>query len=488
MSGHVRVLYVDDYPMDRALVRDALVKESQGFELVEAASRQEFESLLGQGDYDVVLSDFNILGFEGLQVIAAVHLVSPDLPVIIVTGTGSEEIAVQALKNGASDYVIKSPHHIQHLPFTIQSVLEARRLQADRERQRAELQDAYRFVTSIVETSPAALVVLNSQARIALWNKAAERTFGWELSEIGGREVSFVPEDRHAAFADLLRKVARGERFLDQESSARRKDGRSIDILFSAVPLLCGDDAPAGVLIAITDISQRKEAERQLAASESRLHDLTQHLNEVSEREKAHLSRELHDHLGQHLTAMKLGIQQAGAELVSHGREWTQRMGTLVDLADEAIEMVRETCMDLRPASLDRFGLDAALRDEATRIEEVGGIKVGIDCAVPARSIDKDLASNLFRVVQESLTNVLRHAQATEARVVLRQRNDCLELTICDDGVGIQAENVAGRRSLGLVGMQERVRACGGMFDIGPGPEGGTQVRVHIPLPDPAEA
>ena len=239
MSGHVRVLYVDDYPMDRALVRDALVKESQGFELVEAASRQEFESLLGQGDYDVVLSDFNILGFEGLQVIAAVHLVSPDLPVIIVTGTGSEEIAVQALKNGASDYVIKSPHHIQHLPFTIQNVLEARRLQADRERQRAELQDAYRFVTSIVETSPAALVVLNSQARIALWNKAAERTFGWELSEIGGREVSVRPRGSPRGVCRPAPKSGAG-RAVSRSGIVRPAERRPVDrrpVLGRAAPL-----------------------------------------------------------------------------------------------------------------------------------------------------------------------------------------------------------------------------------------------------------
>ncbi len=488
MSGHIRVLYVDDYPLDRALVRDALVRENQGFEMVEAASRQEFESLLSQGSYDVVLSDFNILGFEGLDVIAAVHQAYPDLPVIIVTGTGSEEVAVQAIKRGASDYVIKSPRHIQHLPLTIQNVLEAKRLQAEREHQRTELQDAYRFVTSIVDTSPAALVVLNTQGRVALWNKAAERIFGWELAEIGGREIPFVTPEHRAAFADQLQRVARGERLLDQESSVVRKDGRHIDVLFSAVPLLYGDNAAAGVLMVYTDISQRKEAERKLATSESRLHELTQHLNDVSEREKAHLSRELHDHLGQHLTAMKLGIQQAGAELVSHGTQWTQKMGTLVNLADEAIEMVRETCMDLRPASLDRFGLDAALRDEVSRIQQVGRIRVDLDYAVPSDAIDKDLASNLFRIVQESLTNVLRHANATAARVALRQKNDYLELTVCDDGVGIQKETVAGKPSLGLVGMQERVRAYDGMFDVSPGPEGGTQVRVRIPLADiPAE-
>jgi PAS domain S-box-containing protein len=344
------------------------------------------------------------------------------------------------------------------------------------------LQEAYRFLNSIVETSPAALVVVNSSAHVTIWNRTAERIFGWEMAEIRGQEIPFVAEENKAAFADLLQRATSGERCLDQESHGRRKDGSRVDVLFSAVPLFYHDNTVAGVLMAYTDISQLKKVERQLATSESRLRELTQHLNNVSEREKAQLSRELHDHLGQHLTAMKLGLQRAEAGLSGSAVEWARKLEPLVGLADEAIHIVRETCMDLRPASLDRFGLDAALKDEAMRIQEVGQIRVMLDCAVPSHAFDQDLAANLFRIVQESLTNVLRHARATEARVVLKQKDDCLELTVCDDGVGIQKEMINGRHSLGLIGMQERVRAYHGVFDVGPRPEGGTQVKVRIPL------
>ena len=109
MSEPIRILYVDDYPLDRELVLDALEKEHGGFKVVEAASRAEFEARLAAHDYDLVLSDFNILGFEGLQVLDAVRAKAPQVPVVIVTGTGSEEIAVEAMKRGAADYVIKTP-------------------------------------------------------------------------------------------------------------------------------------------------------------------------------------------------------------------------------------------------------------------------------------------------------------------------------------------------------------------------------------------
>jgi len=141
MTDLIRILYIDDYPLDRQLVRDALEKEHAGFQVTEAASRVEFEAALANGSFDLVLSDFNILGFEGLQVLEAVHSKDARIPVVIVTGTGSEEVAVEAMKRGAADYVIKTPRHIQRLPITIHAVLEKKYL--DEEHKRAEsLQEA----------------------------------------------------------------------------------------------------------------------------------------------------------------------------------------------------------------------------------------------------------------------------------------------------------------------------------------------------------
>jgi len=126
MSDKIRILYIDDYDLDRELVKDALEKEHGGFQITEASDKQEFEALLKTREFDVVLSDFNIAGFEGLQVLEAVRAHDSSIPVIIVTGTGSEEIAVKALKQGASDYVIKRPKHILRLPQTILAAIENR--------------------------------------------------------------------------------------------------------------------------------------------------------------------------------------------------------------------------------------------------------------------------------------------------------------------------------------------------------------------------
>ncbi len=145
MNKLIRILHVDDCPADRELVRDALENGDGGFEIVQACSQKEFEACLAQSEYDLVLSDFDILGFEGFDVIEAVRKKCPDVPVIIVTGTGSEEIAVKAMKRGAADYVIKSPGHVQHLPITIQTVLEKTRLQKESRRAMEQIENLAKF-------------------------------------------------------------------------------------------------------------------------------------------------------------------------------------------------------------------------------------------------------------------------------------------------------------------------------------------------------
>jgi len=136
MTANISVLHIDDSILDIELIRDVLENEQTGFTIRSARTRPAFERELTAGEYDVILSDFNILGFDALGVIDIVRQEKPDLPVIIVTGTGSEEIAVAAMKQGADDYVIKHPSHIQKLPQTIRAVLEKKRLQ--REGKKAE--------------------------------------------------------------------------------------------------------------------------------------------------------------------------------------------------------------------------------------------------------------------------------------------------------------------------------------------------------------
>jgi len=197
VSAPLSILYVDDYPLDRELVRDALETEPGAFTLVMAATRAEFEARLLSHGYDLVLSDFNILGFEGLQVLETVHAHNPDLPVVIVTGTGSEEVAAEAIKRGAADYVLKSPRHIQHLPQTIHAVLEKQRLTLESAQARAEAEAERDRLTLLMDNLPDTLCFKDRQARFTRANHALARQFGLDdpAALLGKTEFELLPSE-----------------------------------------------------------------------------------------------------------------------------------------------------------------------------------------------------------------------------------------------------------------------------------------------------
>jgi PAS domain S-box-containing protein len=200
----IRILYVDDSSFDRALVRDALEREAEGFSLTEAATREELEGVLAtDGPFDLVLSDFNILGMTGLEVIRRVKDAFPTVPVILVTGTGSEEVAVKALKAGASDYVIKQPNHIRRLPQTILTTLSTHAALLERDEARRALEASETRYRLLAEGSADLLLRISGEGRILHATPAALAILGVEGSALEGRAFLelVTPEDREVAEA-----------------------------------------------------------------------------------------------------------------------------------------------------------------------------------------------------------------------------------------------------------------------------------------------
>jgi len=263
----IRILYVDDYPLDRALVRDALLSDKGAFELVEAASRHEFGALLMAEKYDLVLSDFNILGFTGLQVLDAVQERLPGTPVIIVTGTGSEEVAVEAIKRGAADYVIKSPHHIRRLPHIITSALEQKRLREERQQAQQELQESEQRFQLLFEEAPIGYQSLDQERCILLVNEMWIKMLGYSRDEVIGRDFhDFVtPSDKQHQLDCFAKFLADGE-IRDVEFKLIRKDGSQLIANFNGV--ISHDDQGNFLQTHCTlnDIAERKMVEQRLMA------------------------------------------------------------------------------------------------------------------------------------------------------------------------------------------------------------------------------
>ncbi len=189
MNPLIRILYVDDSALDRDLVKDMLEKEHGGFAVTEVESREALERCLDNPNYDLLLTDFNILGFDGLQVFDLVQERIPGLPVIILTGTGSEEVAVEAMRRGASDYVVKTNAHIMRLPQTIENVLEKQRLQEERENARQALVESQKSLELAVEGADLGLWDWNIQSGEAVWSERAIKMY--DLPE--GEKVPALP-------------------------------------------------------------------------------------------------------------------------------------------------------------------------------------------------------------------------------------------------------------------------------------------------------
>jgi signal transduction histidine kinase len=227
---------------------------------------------------------------------------------------------------------------------------------------------------------------------------------------------------------------------------------------------------------------QRLSAEMELKDSYERLSALAANLESVREEERMQIARELHDQLGQALTAMKFDLAWMTDHLVNKDAMLAQKAKTITAQMDTMIKTVRRIATELRPGMLDDLGLIASIEWQARDFEKRTGIVCAISVASEDLPLSPDLSVALYRIFQEALTNIVRHANAQHVEVKLTAEFDEVKLQVQDDGRGIQAHEISGLHSLGLLGMQERTKRLGGTFDIQGLPGEGTIVTVSFPV------
>lgn len=231
----------------------------------------------------------------------------------------------------------------------------------------------------------------------------------------------------------------------------------------------------------MTNITDSKVEQQDALRSRARLAELTDHIEQVKEQERARIAREIHDDLGGNLTAIKMALSMLAARLPPEQPALLEKASYLDDLVDRTIDAVHRISLDLRPSTLD-LGIVAALEWQAREFEKGSGIACVFRSAEREIELDPDHAAALFRVFQEALTNVAKHAGATRVAVTLRRQRQHLTLAICDNGRGIAPADRLKPASFGLRGMSERARALGGTLTLSAAPGGGTMVTIKIRL------
>ena len=259
-----------------------------------------------------------------------------------------------------------------------------------------------------------------------------------------------------------------------------RKDKRRIPVEISAH--LFEYKGKPTVLSIVRNISERKKAQEALQHSKEQLRQLASRLHDVREEERTMIAREIHDELGQLLTVLKIQISLLCKNFVDTEPEIRSKVQTISELINQAVEAVQQISAKLRPPILDEVGLAAALEWQAQEFSKHTGIQCRYSLPEELSGLDKDKSTALFRIFQEALTNVARHARAERVSIFLKKKHHRVILEITDNGCGIKPQQIESSRSLGLLGMRERALMFGGQFIIRGVPGKGTYVKVDMPI------
>jgi two-component system, NarL family, sensor histidine kinase UhpB len=343
-----------------------------------------------------------------------------------------------------------------------------------------ELHALQRRLRAVFELSPIAVWIADGE-KIVFANRAAARLFGAEQVEalIGRSLLTLLkPESLAAVRTQIGRALAGDHDTTRLQGAVVRYDGgsREVEIAIAALP----DHGHTTVQMVVADVTQQRRAAEEIERSRSELRRLSASVVEAREDERQRIARELHDELGQRLTALKLELTGCIADkrLVDDDA----RVAGMLAMLDETVASVRRIAADLRPLMLDDLGLNAAIEWLAHDASGRLGVAIRVHLGDADPDVDSRIAIAVYRMVQEALTNVARHARATEVDIELGQRGSELVLMVQDDGVGLPEGALQREGSFGLMGIRERAQMLGGRLEVDSPAEGGVRLTVYVPL------
>ncbi len=344
-----------------------------------------------------------------------------------------------------------------------------------------KLEELEALEASILESIPHAVIGLRER-RIFFANDGVEKVFGWKPRELigEGTRIFYRSDSEFEVIAQLLYSTLERRRTFSLEYPCRRKDGTEIQCMISAARI--GERLEQKrIVITFENITYRKQFETELELSRGRLRDLSMHLQTVREKERTRIARELHDELGQLLTALNTGIILLRKKIPADQEHLQERTQSMKDLIDMTMQTVKRIYMDLRPGMLDHLGLPVAIEWQCQEWQKRTGIQCRVSVEPEDMEPNKDVSITIFRILQETLTNVAKHSKAKRVEVSLRGMEDDLELVVADNGKGISEEELQKPKSFGLLGIRERVDFRGGELKIAGRRGKGTTVTVRLP-------
>ena len=344
-----------------------------------------------------------------------------------------------------------------------------------------ERYEASFYARNLIEASLDPLVTINTEGKITDVNLATEQITGLEREMLIGTDFADYFTDPEKA-QEGYKTVFKNGIVRDFPLSILNTNGREIEVLYNATLFKNESGEVQGVFAASRDITDWKIMEEELLKSKELLEKLNQHLVEVIENERNQIALNLHDDLGQKLTAINLDIAWLKSRIGVQSKTVREKFEEMSSMIKETVESIRETSSLLRPAILFDLGLVPAIKSHLGKFEKQTGIKCHFYFKPEEFDIEDRVALILYRILQESLTNIARHSGASATEIELSIRKNKIEMIITDNGSGIAKDKVTSLESMGIAGMKERVKSVNGEIIIKGETGAGTRIKVIIPI------
>ncbi len=427
---------------------------------------------------DLALMDIEILGrMDGFQVAETLRR-QHNVPVIFLTGRADDETLERVRGSGSFGYLRK--------PFRQEELKTGIELALIRHRRESHLQRREESFAAAIQSTEDAVFLATPEGRVTFLNPAAERLTGWSTGRALGKPLADVVDlnGDGAGLEAVIRAATQGE-FM-HEMVLRTRTGQLVPVEVSASRVRDGIRGDCGAVLVVRNVTARKQYEAGLKRSEKELRSLAGHLEGAREAERTRIAREIHDELGQLLTGFKFDLAWVEKKLVAQPAlpetGVLDKVRAMTSQVGEMVQCVRRISAELRPGILDELGLAAAVEWQAGDFQKRTGIRAHVGAELSDRPLPREVVTALFRVLQESLTNVARHAEARNVRIRLREEDAQLVLQVADDGRGITDEELGKTGVFGLMGMRERILPLRGQCNVRGAAGCGTTVRVTVPL------
>jgi two-component system sensor histidine kinase UhpB len=483
MDRTIRILVLEHDQDDIALIQHELKKAGIVYTSEVVQTEEAYKNALAGFHPDIILSDYNLPAFDGQHAFRIKQQMLPQVPFIFVSGAIGEENSVELIKNGVTDYVLKDKL------FTLPHKLN-RALKESEEKEAKQLAET-KLITSeklLAEAQAIAMIgnwEINMQTGVHTWSDEMYNIFGLNKQEhfppsrelfvamVYEEDIPIITKAMEWSFA-THGDASFNFRFMGKDGELRH--GRSewkFEFDSAGQPL-----RQYGI---IRDITERKKAEQEILQKNEELRQLSTHLQNVREDERKRIAREIHDELGQHLTALKMDVGWVIHKLGNTASPAVNKLNEVLQLSDDIINTVRRISSELRPAIIDDLGLMAALEWKCNDFEEKTGVPCRFVSTVKERKFHGDFGINVYRILQETLTNVTRHAEARSVRVSVSENEKEMLMEVKDDGKGIPADRINNGKTLGILGMKERAKLLGGELTIENDMNQGTITKLTLP-------